>query len=221
MMSSRHLLYVFIFFLLCVHFVTCKPKSKKRAKPEDGEDPNMEALEETAKCGICEKLIELIEKKMKLGNTAAPLNLPKKTAKSKELASEVWAMDVLDGICNDKEIAQGGAPMKFTCESVVEENEEDIVAYIRKGRVRDTFKETICESRCGWKSSLKMQIQNMKNSMKPGMIDVVKYTLLQQWKTLLALCLLVFVITAAVTIRVQMKWLEMDSRRELPRHKSQ
>eukprot|EP00906_Rhabdomonas_costata_P025207 RCo036102 len=186
---------------------TAKPKAKRSspADPEEEKEGQLQLAEETSKCSACEKLVEAVESRMKSHVHGTTLNPRSDEKKYHRIGSEVRIHDILDDVCSAPELVHNGVSLKGACEIALEEKEELLEAYIRKDKIDSTFKDTLCENRCGLKHSLKSQIQGMKDKMKPSPRQAAEYLVRTNWQWVLGLSAGVFVVTLVLSLWIQLR----------------
>ena len=107
-----------------------------------------EKLKGVTRCRACEEMVKGIQKAMKKLNKNA----------SKQMKS-VFAIDTIESACEDSD-------SRLYCDEAVEKIEDDLIKYIKKGKIGEDDHETLCDKICKWKADMKDSITNQhKNFM--------------------------------------------------------
>eukprot|EP01064_Diplonema_japonicum_P023439 TRINITY_DN33868_c0_g1_i1.p1 TRINITY_DN33868_c0_g1~~TRINITY_DN33868_c0_g1_i1.p1 ORF type:complete len:256 (+),score=72.39 TRINITY_DN33868_c0_g1_i1:54-770(+) len=133
--------------LLLTSFANSEEEGFKRyADMTDEELEQAEKLKGVTKCKACEDFVEKVEEEM--------VKIPKGT---KSALKEVRAIEILETICQ-------ASDQRLYCEEAAEAIEDDLIAYVKKGKKKKDYKEEICAPMCSWKSSIKTGIEDMNSN---------------------------------------------------------
>eukprot|EP01012_Entosiphon_sulcatum_P034763 TRINITY_DN44143_c0_g1_i1.p1 TRINITY_DN44143_c0_g1~~TRINITY_DN44143_c0_g1_i1.p1 ORF type:complete len:255 (-),score=65.62 TRINITY_DN44143_c0_g1_i1:36-800(-) len=199
-----------------------KPKTKvKASSDEDSAAMSPELMHATAKCAACEKMIERVEADMRrtgTGETIASHRLDKnnKRATLHNAMKEARAIEILEKACSAKDEQEQA--VRLFCENAVEELETELLEYIQRNEVDESFKEKACKNFCQWKHGLKQQVEAMQKGLKdrlptPSVWEVLVEVLRDEWRMILASAGAAVVVGLVLGLCVLPRFLNRDVRK--------